>query len=104
MQAWILHRESRSLELVDTNLVDSFYFSEVVRCIHVALFCVQQSPEDRPSMSSVVLMLGSGGVLPPPKQPGFFAERDVRAADNTSSSKNTVSSSNEYTITLLDAR
>ncbi|KAL2245387.1 UNVERIFIED_CONTAM: G-type lectin S-receptor-like serine/threonine-protein kinase [Sesamum indicum] len=88
--AWILHRESRSLELVDTNLVDSFYFSEVVRCIHVALLCVQQSPEDRPSMSSVVLMLGSGGVLPPPKQPGFFAERDVRAADNTSSSKNTI--------------
>ncbi|KAK4398441.1 G-type lectin S-receptor-like serine/threonine-protein kinase [Sesamum angolense] len=102
--AWILHKERRSLELVDTNLVDSFYFSEAVRSIHVALLCVQQSPEDRPSMSSVVLMLGSEGVLPPPKQPGFFAERDVRAAENTSSSNNTVSSSNEYTITLLDAR
>ncbi|KAL0353544.1 UNVERIFIED_CONTAM: G-type lectin S-receptor-like serine/threonine-protein kinase [Sesamum angustifolium] len=88
--AWILHKERRSLELVDTNLVDSFYFSEAVRSIHVALLCVQQSPENRPSMSSVVLMLGSEGVLPPPKQPGFFAERDVRAAENTSSSNNTV--------------
>ncbi|KAL0399323.1 UNVERIFIED_CONTAM: G-type lectin S-receptor-like serine/threonine-protein kinase [Sesamum radiatum] len=71
--AWILHKESRSLELVDPNLVDSFY-SEAARLIHVALLCVQQSPEDRPSMSSVVLMLGSEGALPPPKQPGFFAE------------------------------
>ncbi|KAL0399324.1 UNVERIFIED_CONTAM: G-type lectin S-receptor-like serine/threonine-protein kinase [Sesamum radiatum] len=102
--AWILHKESRSLELVDTNLVDSFYFPEAIRSIHVALLCVQQSPEDRPSMSSVVLMLGSEGALPPPKQPGFFAERDVPTAENTSSGKNTVSSSNEYTITLLDAR
>ncbi|KAL0443463.1 UNVERIFIED_CONTAM: G-type lectin S-receptor-like serine/threonine-protein kinase SD1-1 [Sesamum latifolium] len=102
--AWILHKERLSMELVDTNIVDSFYFTEAVRSIHVALLCVQQSPEDRPSMSSVVLMLGSEGALPPPKQPGFFAERDVRAAENTSSNKNTVSSSNEYTITLLDAR
>ncbi|KAK4439873.1 G-type lectin S-receptor-like serine/threonine-protein kinase [Sesamum alatum] len=102
--AWILHNERRSWELVDTNLVDSIYLSEVVRSIHVALLCVQQSPEDRPSMSSVVLMLGSEGALPPPKQPGFFAERDVHAAENTTSSKNTVSSSNDYTITLLDAR
>ncbi|KAL0399322.1 UNVERIFIED_CONTAM: G-type lectin S-receptor-like serine/threonine-protein kinase [Sesamum radiatum] len=102
--AWILHKERLSMELVDTNLVDSFYFTEAVRSIHVALLCVQQSPEDRPSMSSVVLMLGSEGALPPPKQPGFFTERDVRAAENTSSNKNTVSSSNEYTITLLDAR
>ncbi|KAL0306450.1 UNVERIFIED_CONTAM: G-type lectin S-receptor-like serine/threonine-protein kinase SD1-1 [Sesamum radiatum] len=100
--AWMLHKERRSIELVDVNLVDSFNFSEVVRSIHVALLCVQQSPEDRPSMSSVVLMLGSEGVLPQPKLPGFFTERDVFAAESTTSTK--ASSSNNVTITLLDAR
>ncbi|KAK4398438.1 G-type lectin S-receptor-like serine/threonine-protein kinase SD1-1 [Sesamum angolense] len=99
--AWMLHKERRSIELVDVNLVDSFNFSEVVRSIHVALLCVQQSPEDRPSMSSVVLMLGSEGVLPQPKLPGFFTERDVFAAESTTSTK--ASSSNNVTITLLDA-
>ncbi|KAL2245388.1 UNVERIFIED_CONTAM: G-type lectin S-receptor-like serine/threonine-protein kinase [Sesamum indicum] len=100
--AWMLHKERRSVDLVDVNLVGSFTFSEVVRSIHVALLCVQQSPEDRPSMSSVVLMLGSEGTLPQPKQPGFFTERDVFAAESTTSTK--ASSSNNVTITLLDAR
>ncbi|KAK4398437.1 G-type lectin S-receptor-like serine/threonine-protein kinase [Sesamum angolense] len=55
--AWTLHKEERSLEIVDTSLLDSFDLSEVLRSIHVGLLCVQKKPEDRPSMSSVVLML-----------------------------------------------
>ena len=36
--------------------------------------CVQERPEDRPIMLSVVLMLGSdSAVLPHPKQSGFVA-------------------------------
>ncbi|KAI3457036.1 hypothetical protein Pfo_013699 [Paulownia fortunei] len=101
--AWILYKEGRSLELVDPNIVNSIYVYELLRSIHVALLCVQQSPEDRPSMSSVVLMLGSGGVLPQAKQPGFFTERHVFGAETTTSTI-AASSSNEFTITLLDAR
>ncbi|KAL7131064.1 hypothetical protein ABFS83_13G174800 [Erythranthe nasuta] len=102
--AWILYKEGRSLELVDNNIVvESIYVSELLRLIHVALLCVQQSPEDRPSMSSVVLMLGSDGILPKAKQPGFFAERNVFGTENTTSTVAT-SSSNEFTITLLEAR
>ena len=43
--------------------------SEELRCIHLSLLCVQQRPEDRPSISSVVVMLGSENALPQPKQP-----------------------------------
>ncbi|KAI8010274.1 G-type lectin S-receptor-like serine/threonine-protein kinase [Camellia lanceoleosa] len=101
--AWRLYKEDRSLELIDEALWDSCYLTEVLRSIHVGLLCVQQSPEDRPSMSSVVLMLGSEGGLPQAKQPGFFTERNVLEAAG-SSSKVATASANEMTITLLNAR
>ncbi|KAK4387024.1 G-type lectin S-receptor-like serine/threonine-protein kinase [Sesamum angolense] len=101
--AWTLYKEGRSLELVDSSLGDSFYFHEVVRSIHVGLLCVQQNPEDRPTMSSVVLMLGNEGVFPQAKQPGFFTERDVLAAQSATST-HTVSSANEVTITMPEPR
>ncbi|GFP90253.1 g-type lectin s-receptor-like serine/threonine-protein kinase at4g27290 [Phtheirospermum japonicum] len=95
--AWILYKEGKSLELVDPCIVNSVYLNELQRSIHVALLCVQQHPEDRPNMSMVVLMLGSGGsggVLPEAKQPGFF----------TTSRKDAKRPSIEYTITQLEAR
>ncbi|KAJ8555969.1 hypothetical protein K7X08_022727 [Anisodus acutangulus] len=75
--AWILHREGGSSEIVDPTLVESCYTFELQRSIHVGLLCVQQSPEDRPKMSSVVQMLTNEGILPQPKPPGFFTERNI---------------------------
>ena len=55
-------------------------------------------------MSSVILMLGSSeGALPQPKQPGFFLEKDSNEA-HCFSSKQELFSTNEMTITLLEAR
>ena len=54
-------------------------------------------------MSSVIVMLGSEGALPQPKQPGFFLEKDLNEA-HYFSSKQESSSTNEITITLLEAR
>ncbi|CAI9756905.1 unnamed protein product [Fraxinus pennsylvanica] len=62
--AWMLHKEGRSLEFVDDYLGISRYLSEVQRSIHVGLLSVQQCPDDRPSMSSVVFMLGNEVELP----------------------------------------
>ncbi|KAL7207797.1 hypothetical protein ACSBR1_029697 [Camellia fascicularis] len=101
--AWRLYKEGRSLELIDEALWDSCYLTEVLRSIYVGHLCVQQSREDRPSMSSVVLMLGSEGALPQAKQPGFFFERNVLEATG-SSSKEATTSANKMTITSLNAR
>ncbi|KAI8007524.1 G-type lectin S-receptor-like serine/threonine-protein kinase [Camellia lanceoleosa] len=101
--AWMLYKEDRSMELIDESLRDSCDLFEVLRSIHVGLLCVQQHPEDRPNMSTVVLMLGSKGVLPQPKQPGFFTERNLLEAD-CSLSKVTINSVNEMTISMLHAR
>ncbi|KAK4485098.1 hypothetical protein RD792_007707 [Penstemon davidsonii] len=102
--AWILYREGRSLELVESFLGNSCNLSEVLRSIHVGLLCVQHRPEERPSMSSVVQMLGNEGVLlPQAKQPGFFTGRDLMN-DETSISSIVASSTNEMSITLPEGR
>ncbi|VFQ65121.1 unnamed protein product [Cuscuta campestris] len=97
--AWNLHRECRSIDLVEPHLRDtpSLSASEVLRSIHVALLCVQQRPEDRPNMSSVILMLNNEGVLPQCKQPGFFTEDNTTFYDKAEST-------NEITITSLVPR
>lgn len=101
----MLHVEGNALELIKSYHIKAEYLSEVARAIHVGLLCVQQSPEDRPTMSSVVLMLGNEGQLPQPKKPGFFTERTVTDADNSSlGSSNAHHSTNEMSITLLAAR
>ncbi|KAJ4843020.1 hypothetical protein Tsubulata_005406 [Turnera subulata] len=100
--AWRLFTEGRTLELVAESLVESCDFTKVVRSIHIGLLCVQEIPEDRPSMSNVVLMMGSEGALPVPKQPGFFTERDIE--ENSTSTQNKPYSANECSITLLEAR
>ncbi|KAG6387370.1 hypothetical protein SASPL_152557 [Salvia splendens] len=101
--AWMLYKEERSLELADNGVECSSYISQVVRSIHVGLLCVQEQTEERPNMSSVVLMLNNDGVLPESKHPGFFTGRDVKA-NETSHSSNTASSGNAMTISLLEAR
>ncbi|CAL5390600.1 unnamed protein product [Camellia sinensis] len=103
IQAWRLYEEGKSLELIDETLWDLRYQTEMLRSIHVGLLCVQESLEDRPSMSSIVLILGSEATLPRAKQLGFFTARNV-LQPGSSSSKEATTSANEITITLLSAR
>ncbi|XP_021648761.2 G-type lectin S-receptor-like serine/threonine-protein kinase At4g27290 isoform X2 [Hevea brasiliensis] len=101
--AWRLWVKGRPLELIDNSLYDSCGPSQVLRCIQVGLLCVQQLPEDRPNMSTVVLMLVSDTFLPQPKQPGFYTERNPYEAES-SSRKESNYSGNEITTTIIDPR
>ncbi|KAG6385386.1 hypothetical protein SASPL_154221 [Salvia splendens] len=101
--AWRLYTEDSSRKLLDPCLDEAFDLGQVERAIHVGLLCVQNSPDDRPSMSSVVFMLGNDVALPQAKQPGFFTERDI-SIDHSSSSSNPTASYNELTITWTQGR
>ncbi|KAL8064489.1 hypothetical protein ABFX02_01G094400 [Erythranthe guttata] len=102
--AWVLYKEGKSLELLDNNIIESSYVSEMLRSLHIGLLCVQNNPEDRPNMSSIVYMLENEAELTQqPKQPGFFVERDVLPSD-TSSTSAYASSANEITTTLPQGR
>ncbi|XP_027355241.1 uncharacterized protein LOC113865077 [Abrus precatorius] len=102
-QAWTSWKEGRALELIESNVTESCNMSEALRCLHVSLLCVQQYPEDRPTMASVILMLESQMELVEPKEHGFISRKASVDADLRSNLKDT-SSTNEVTITLLEAR
>uniref|UniRef100_A0A2C9U7Y4 non-specific serine/threonine protein kinase n=2 Tax=Manihot esculenta TaxID=3983 RepID=A0A2C9U7Y4_MANES len=76
--AWHLWNEGKELEFVDPLLMETCSTEQVVKCIHVGLLCVQEDPSDRPTMSSVVVLLGDETIaLPQPKQPAFSVGRIV---------------------------
>ncbi|XP_059661592.1 G-type lectin S-receptor-like serine/threonine-protein kinase At4g27290 isoform X2 [Cornus florida] len=101
--AWTLYKEGKPLELIDASLVHSCNLTQAFRSIHIGLLCVQQSPEDRPNMSSVVMMLGSEIALPQPKEPGFYTGRKFVEVDS-SSSKPESCSANQLTVTIFAPR
>ncbi|CAI9760459.1 unnamed protein product [Fraxinus pennsylvanica] len=101
--AWRLWTEGRPLDLIDSLLDDTGIRPEMLRCIHVGLLCVQQSPEDRPTMLSVVLMLNGESTLPQPKHPGFLIDL-IPGETCPPSSCNERGSANYSSITLLEAR
>ena len=98
----MLHNKDKPLELIDGMLKNSYNSRQALRSIHVALLCVQNNPEDRPSMSTAVLMLSSEIALPQPKKPGFFTERFDSKSSSMKCEKST--SVNGLTITTLEAR
>lgn len=75
----------------------------MLRAIHIGLLCVQQDPQDRPTMSAVVLMLSSDMLLLDPKEPGFYNERNLLYSDTTSINLE-VPSKNFQTMSVIDPR
>ncbi|XWS51979.1 hypothetical protein CRYUN_Cryun11dG0028200 [Craigia yunnanensis] len=101
--AWRLFAEGKSMELIESPIRETSIPCEVLRSINVGLLCVQRSAQDRPNMSKVVLMSGTLGPLPQPKQPGFFIERDLVEAGSSPGHRKLLSS-NDFTITEVEAR
>ncbi|GMY37017.1 receptor-like serine/threonine-protein kinase SD1-8 [Fagus crenata] len=103
--AWNLWRQGKALELIDSSMRNSYSPSEVLRCIHVGLLCVQERAEDRPNMSSVVLMLSSEtATMLQPKQPGFCLGKNPAETSSSSSKQEESCTVNQVTVTMLDAR
>ncbi|XP_021819763.1 cysteine-rich receptor-like protein kinase 10 isoform X3 [Prunus avium] len=76
--AWQLWNETKGLELMDPLLKDSCSPNECLRYIHIGLLCVQEDANNRPTMSSVVLMLKSETIsLSRPEKPAFFTGRST---------------------------
>ncbi|XP_062087498.1 cysteine-rich receptor-like protein kinase 10 isoform X3 [Humulus lupulus] len=76
--AWKLWKEGNPLKLLDPTLAQSYSENEVVRCINIGLLCVQEDPEDRPTMKTINLMFDSYSItLAVPKQPAFYNRTDA---------------------------
>ncbi|OMO77431.1 hypothetical protein COLO4_25188 [Corchorus olitorius] len=102
--AWQNWHESKEIEFMDEALeTDSVSSSEVKRCIHVGLLCVQDHAENRPTMPQVVFMLGSETELPKPKQPTFTFQNALNSTGSNSKSDR-IWSVNEVTGSVLVGR
>uniref|UniRef100_A0A803LKV2 Uncharacterized protein n=1 Tax=Chenopodium quinoa TaxID=63459 RepID=A0A803LKV2_CHEQI len=85
--AWKNWLEGKAWNLVDPTSSPAFS-TEILRCIHIGLLCVQHNMADRPSMSLVELMLSSSSLsLQVPSQPAFFTRSHTPA--NATSQGNT---------------
>uniref|UniRef100_A0A2P2PKG8 non-specific serine/threonine protein kinase n=1 Tax=Rhizophora mucronata TaxID=61149 RepID=A0A2P2PKG8_RHIMU len=84
---WRLWKEGNAADLMDEVIRDNCNADEFIRCVTVALLCVQEDLNDRPTMSKVVFMLGSEiATLPSPKEPAFVERRYLSSMGTTSSS------------------
>ncbi|KAF8664429.1 hypothetical protein HU200_054601 [Digitaria exilis] len=101
--AWKLWREGNAVALLDEAVAGGDHRgSEVLRCVQVALLCVQERPDDRPHMAAVLLALGNpGAALPQPRHPGFCTDRGSTSTDGEWSSTCTV---NDVTVTIVEGR
>ncbi|KAK4588146.1 hypothetical protein RGQ29_019230 [Quercus rubra] len=110
--AWKHWRDGTFLELLDPTLRDSYSRDEVKRCLHIGLECIQESPAERPTMASIVLMLNSYSVsLPLPQRPAFFlhsrteTRMPIKELGSDQSTSNGIPSSvNESSITEVYPR
>ncbi|XP_068634240.1 cysteine-rich receptor-like protein kinase 10 [Aristolochia californica] len=115
-RAWKHWNNGTVEEMLDPTVRDSCSPNEVIRCVHIALLCVQDDPGDRPAMSSVVLMLNSSVTLSTPSTPAFFLRSGTMSAmpgigfdsqviqTDPSMGKQTQLSVNEVSITELSPR
>ncbi|KAF2303640.1 hypothetical protein GH714_020479 [Hevea brasiliensis] len=96
-KAWKLWSKGEGLELMDQSLMRSSVAAEVLKCIQIGLLCVQDDPAERPTMSSVVVMLASDTqTLPQPKQPAFSIGQFVAGPAPFSSPK--ICSVNQHAV------
>ncbi|KAL5837534.1 hypothetical protein ACOSQ3_014703 [Xanthoceras sorbifolium] len=101
--AWMLWKDDTALELMHPTLRDSCSEDRVLRCINVALLCVEDNPLDRPSMADVISMLTSEDVeFPMPRQPAFCIERNVEVNSSGGMAENR--SINNLTMSVMTAR
>ncbi|KAK9089566.1 hypothetical protein Scep_028648 [Stephania cephalantha] len=102
-QAWELWREGRALELVDPSMGSSYPIKEVMKFIQVGILCVQENAKDRPTMSTVILMLECEMTIPNPKQPAFvFISRTN--SPRTSTAGTGSHSVSEMSTTIIEGR
>ncbi|KAF8030101.1 hypothetical protein BT93_E2509 [Corymbia citriodora subsp. variegata] len=77
VSVWKNWREGSISNIIDPS-ISSGSNTEIARCIHIGLLCVQEDVTSRPTMASVLLMLNSHSVsLQVPLRPGLFMHSGI---------------------------
>lgn len=93
------------MDFIDSSLQDDSQIGKQLRCMQVALLCVQERWEDRPSMLEVYSMLkNETEVSLNPKVPAFSKKNDNPTTQETLVTLELACSDNSLTISQLVAR
>ncbi|KAL2561863.1 hypothetical protein GLYMA_20G140400v4 [Glycine max] len=87
--AWNNWRDESPYQLLDSTLLESYVPNEVEKCMQIGLLCVQENPDDRPTMGTIVSYLSNPSFeMPFPLEPAFFMHGRMRrhSAEHESSS------------------
>ena len=97
-------KEGKTEELVDSSIMNTHSLDEVLLCVHVALLCVQENPDDRPCISSIVFVLENGSsTLPTPNRPAYFTRQSV-PMEQIIGDNDIQNSGNSFTVTEIHGR
>ncbi|KAI4333309.1 hypothetical protein L6164_018137 [Bauhinia variegata] len=104
--AWELWRDGMGLKLLDPAInVDSFVQDQVLRCIHVALLCLEELAFDRPNMSEILSMLtNENAILSLPQNPAIDIGGRDNVEENETPAIRYTDTRNGLTISNMSAR
>lgn len=97
---WRQWKNETPMGILDPNMKENYSESEVVRCLQIGLLCVQENPNIRPTMATVVSYLNNHSLeLPSPQEPAFFLQGiDRRVMQQGSSSSFSANSSMPFSV------
>ncbi|XP_052482101.1 wall-associated receptor kinase-like 10 isoform X1 [Gossypium raimondii] len=103
--AYELWKQGREAEFFDASLDDSSSSCKLIRCMQLALLCVQENPADRPSMVKVFTILKNENsvAISVPKQPAYSITRYERK-ESIDVGRTKVFSVNDASITQVEPR
>ncbi|KAI9070820.1 hypothetical protein K1719_047212 [Acacia pycnantha] len=99
---WRLWKEGMPIKLL-MSVWKTLLLYQKCCAVSTSLLCVQQHPDDRPDMASMVMMLSSESDLPQPKELAFLLEKPP-CRQESSQNNHPSSSINEMSFTELPAR
>ncbi|KAK0592832.1 hypothetical protein LWI29_026304 [Acer saccharum] len=102
--AYKLWKDDKGMDFMDPSLDDTFSSCKLMTCLKIALLCVQETPNDRPTMIEVFSMLKNEATcITIPKKPAFSRLSDENE-QNKSEMHLEVCSVNDATISEVVAR
>ncbi|XP_051151160.1 uncharacterized protein LOC127265424 [Andrographis paniculata] len=104
--AWGLWETNSALDLMDQSLKSAGTADQLQRCIHIGLLCVENHPDDRPTIEDVLSMLKNETTnIPEPQNPAFFRrKRNHMVGDVEKTTPEKIPSANEVSISALGGR
>ena len=106
-QAWKHFKANAVSELVDVALGEEYDSEEVKRVVNLALSCTQDSASARPSMNSVVAILGNytqDTANQLPNQPGFIPKTHSFMTSSSSNGSYLSSAYNSSSLEMTKSR